>query len=206
MWTKYISFIFLAVIFMNSHPAVAQNEFDYNNWPGRDGIVKTNIDLPVAPFLGYEFILNRIYPMDSSSIWLRLPLKKSPDSPANLPGEQGQLKFSVCPTIIEAQYAMFCVVSDYMGHTQPKRLTEPPVGDVAIIVETKGYYNLFFTRTNVFVCMQFISVSDTTRLFRNLAKEIDKVILNSLAWNTRDPAPHLIISKEFQTAFSLPPR
>jgi hypothetical protein len=206
MWTKYLSFMLLAMMFMNSHPAVAQNEFDYNNWPGREGAIKTDIEFPVAPFLGYGVTISRIYTYtyNSSILHLILPRKKSPDSPVNSLGIRGEINFHVYPTIIEAQYAMKCISSDYAGYLHPKRLIEPPVGDVAIIVEKQGYHDFYFTRANALVYLQNISVTDTLQLFENLTKEIDEVIKNAPVWETGDPQPHIIITEEFQKVFSDP--
>jgi hypothetical protein len=205
MLKKLTSFFLLGFFLVVSHQSHAQlpywaKLYDYDHWPGKDGTVKTNLELTIEPFLGYGFYIMKNYNFhDFSQICLHLPHYRDIEWP------NGTILIQVFPTIEEAQFCLCYTPSGFSG-SKPERLLNPPVGDVAFGLDQYEYRNLFFSRANVMVSFMNMDNNDTTKVIEKLPAIIDAAIQNAPIWKTGDTKPRLKISDEFIKTFPLPPR
>jgi hypothetical protein len=174
---------------------------DFASWPGKDGAVKTNIEFPVEPFLGYELTL---WSSNKYGVSLELPLKKPKlHAPEGGQGIKAEIEIHVFPTV---ELAQNLICSSNTGIYQFKRFFYPPVGDVALGLQRLGYYTLYFSRANVAVYFRYFTYDDSLSIkaFRELPQVIDTIIKESSVWKTGDTAPFISITEKFKSTFTNP--
>jgi hypothetical protein len=209
MLKKYVFFVLLSIFILDIHPSLALDDYwgiqyDYKNWPGKDGAVKNNIELNVKSFLGYGITMPKgAVRYDYSDITMILP-ELLPIG--GMYRHSGIIMIRVYPTIEEAQIDLCNTPIGMEGSNKPERIMDSPVGDVALGLEQFGFHDLYFSRANVLVSIMSIANSDTTKVLEKLPLIIDALILNAPIWKIGDPNPRLKISDEFIKTFPLPPR
>ncbi len=204
MWKIILFPVFLGLIVIPAYSSMAAE--DYTTWPGKDGAVKTDIDLPVTPFLGYGLSISNPRSIEDAlyNIWFNLPEKKSSQTPSDAPGAKGSVRLFVYPTVDDAQFHLRDTI--YTSQINPKRIMNPPIGDVAFSYDASSYSTIDFTRMNVLVSIELIADTDTSKIFGKLGAAIDEIIRNAPTWKTGDPRPRLNITQEFFKTFPLSPR
>ncbi|MDP2982934.1 MAG: hypothetical protein Q8O92_06375 [Candidatus Latescibacter sp.] len=194
MIKKYILILLMGMIFMRVPALFAADDFDFENWPGKNGLIRANIEFPVGPFLGYGITIHSdLIPW---YLWLNLQ--------ENSTMFYGEIKIDIYPTIEEAQRQMLWHFYYLQVPYRLKRLLNSPIGDVVFGLDNKTTRSLFFTRANVMV--QIESLITNTKAYDELPEKIDAIIQNSPIWKQGDPRPQLIVSEEFKKAFPSPPR
>lgn len=166
------------------------DNFDYENWPGKDGAIRHRIELPVHPFLGYGLELKPGY--NDSSISFALPLFEGDTV------KTGRLKIRIFKTIEKAQLDLLDFLYAIQSPFKPPRLTpeEFASGDVAFGKEYEGILRVYFTRANVRIIL-----NAPTPIAKELAQKVDSLIQAAPVWTSGDPIPTFIISREFLKAF-----
>jgi hypothetical protein len=164
------------------------NKFGYKDWPGKDGVIKHRIELPVTPFLGYE--LKSTSRFNDSIIYFRLPLSKEDTV------KVGRLRIQIYPTIEKAQIALRDYMYTFQSTITPPRLIQDefPYGDVAFGWEKAGALRVYFCNHNVMIIIEAIYTIE-------LAAKIDSIIQAAPDWSSGYSKPAFIISKEFSDAF-----
>jgi hypothetical protein len=204
MWKISLFPFLLGLIVIPAYSSMAAE--DYTTWPGKDGVIKTDIDLPVTPFLGYGLSISNPRSIEDAlyNIWFNLPEKKSSQTPSDAPGAKGSVRLFVYHTIDDAQFHLRDTI--YTSQLDPKRIPNPQFGDVAFSLDNMGYTTLYWTRMNVLVSIELIADIDSSKVFGKLGTAIDEIIRNAPTWKTGDPRPRLNITQEFFKTFPPPPR
>lgn len=165
-------FLLLGMLLMGASVLFAADDymdFDFENWRGRDGAIRTDIDFPISPFLGYGIIVEK----SSYSHYLWMDLKKS----ATL--SNGEMKIFIFPSIEEAQKGMLDFLENgFQGIIRPKQLLKSPIGDVVFGLDDEKARSLFFTRANVMVYIEFIPMT-FPKAYDELPGKIDAIIRNA---------------------------
>src|SRR3989304_7563968 len=95
---SFNSFIFLMIFCTVVNAQLDYNDFGYKDWPGKNGMVKPRIELPVTTFLGYDLQLTPTF--NDSIIRFKMPISK--DDTVKL----GRFFMQIYPTIEMAQLAL----------------------------------------------------------------------------------------------------
>lgn len=166
------------------------DNFGYENWPGKNGVIRGSVELPVSPFLGYGLRLKPGF--DDNTLRLDLPI--SDDDTVKM----GRLEIDIYQTIEKAQLALLDFLYAIQSPFKPPRLTSEAFspGDAAFGSEKEGVFFVIFTRANVRVIL-----TAPARVATELAQKVDSLIQAAPVWAPGDPKPHFIITPEFLEAF-----
>ncbi|OHB72261.1 MAG: hypothetical protein A2W23_01890 [Planctomycetes bacterium RBG_16_43_13] len=188
--TSLKGFIFLMTFCTVTIAQMPDDDFGYNDWPGKNGAVKHRIEVPVTPFLGYELELTPTF--NDSTIWLQMPVSK--DDTVKL----GRLVMQLYPTIEKAQLGLRDYLYTFQSTIKPPRLKEEefPNGDVAFGWEKEGVYRVYFCDNNLMIIIEAPDL-----VARELAAKVDSIIQAAPNWSAGDAQPAFIISEQFIQAF-----
>jgi len=145
--TIIISCILLTLFSCNLYEKnsdVLKSDYNIENWSGKDGVVKGNIEFPIYIIDKYDLSLN--IGSDGNSFSYKIPFENSDTI------EYGKLSVTVFPTIEEAQLGLEEYLLILQTPFKPPRLTgENLVGDVAFGQEINNEMRINFTRCNMFI-------------------------------------------------------
>jgi len=186
----WLLFIFMFGLF-NILGAQDEN-FDYENWPGKNGVIRGSIELPINSFLGYGLQLKPGF--NDSTLRFDLPIS------GNDTAKIGKLEIKIFKTIKVAQLSLLDFLYAIQSPFKPPRLTseEFSPGDVAFGSEKNEIFLLVFVRANVRVIIR--APADVAE---EIAQKIDSLIQAAPVWASGDLKPHFIITMEFVKAFSV---
>jgi hypothetical protein len=190
---KRKNFISSIIIIVFCTGAIAQMpivDFKYEEWPGKDRLVKHKIELPVKPFQGYGLELTPTF--NDSMIRFDMPISKEDTV------KVGRFSLQIFPTIEKAQLELLNHLFAIQSNIKPPRLEKEkfPYGDVAFGWEKEGTLRVYFCKNNV-----FIIIATTTVFAKELAAKTDSIIQAAPDWSSGYSKPAFIISEEFINAF-----
>jgi hypothetical protein len=187
----FTGLLFIPIFGLFNIVGAQDDNFGYENWPGKNGAIKGSIELPVDPFLGYELQLKPGF--NDSTLRFNLPI---PDDTIKI----GKLEIKIYKTIKDAQLALLDFLYAMQSPFKPPRLTseEFSPGDVAFGSKKDEIFFVLFTHANVRVIL-----TAPARVATELAQKVDSLIQAATAWAPGDPKPHFIITMEFLKAFSV---
>lgn len=175
----------ILVTFCSFDIALSQySNYDYENWPGKNGSVKSNIELQE------EFITVNNLDLTKGSKGDYFFYRISLDENDSL--KEGRLQCEVFSTTIEAQKALVECLNIMTKPIKPPRLLTKDLnpGDVAFGEEQNGIYWMTYVRNNV-----LIVIHAPTRVAVEMAQYIDERIKVAPIWNPDEPAPSIILSR-----------
>ena len=177
-----IVFSFLSCQKGKPDTAETEENYGYENWPGKDGAVKTNIEFPGELISVYQMSLAS--GSRGSYFFYRLPLDEK-DTVKN-----GRLQGQVFSSIDSAQWALVNYLDILTTPFKPPRLINEDfkAGDVAFGDIKDGILLMAFARNNVVVI-----VNTSKNAAKSLALEIDKSIQNAPEWKEGMPEPEFIL-------------
>jgi hypothetical protein len=160
----------------------AEENYGYENWLGKNGIVKTNIEFPDE--LISEYHMSLASGVKGNYFFYKVPLYEN-DTIKN-----GRLQVQVFSSIDTAQLALVNYLNTLTTPFKPPRLTNEDfkVGDVAFGENKDGILWMVFTRNNV-----LIIVNTLINVAKSIALEIDKSIQNASEWKEGMPEPIFIL-------------
>jgi len=166
------------------------DNFDYDNWPGKNGVIRGSVELPVSSFLGYGLQLKPGF--DDNTLRFALPVSEEDTV------KIGRLETDIYQTIEKAQLDLLDFLYAMQSPFKPPRLTseEFSPGDVAFGSERDGVFFVLFTQANVRVI-----ITAPANVAIELAQKVDSLIQAAPVWASGDPKPHFIITPEFLEAF-----
>lgn len=162
-----------------SFTILAQNDnYDYDNWPGKSGVIKGNIYFPTQ--LISQFDLTLAKGSNGSSFFYKVKLYDTDDI------KNGRLKIDVYSSINDAQLSLIEYLDCLQTPFKPSRLTtdDLEVGDVTFSQDSNDILLMAFTRNNIRVI-----VHAPTGIANILAFEIDKTIINAPVWTEETLKP-----------------
>lgn len=186
MYKKFLQIIQIAYVtncFFISMFAQDKN-YGYENWPGKRGVVKSNI------ILNSEFVNNHKMLLAEGSKENSLFYKISLGDNDTL--KKGRLQAEVFSSVEEAQLALVEYLECLATINKPPRLTyeDFKAGDVAFGREYDGLLWMAFTRNNI-----LIVIHAPIKKAMSIAQEVDKKIQNAPEWNKETPIPSFILAK-----------
>lgn len=154
----------------------------YENWPGKDGDVKTNIDFPDELIAEYDMSLASV--VKGTYFFYKVPLY------INDIIKNGRLQAQVFSNIDMAQMALVNYLNTLTTPFKPPRLTYQNFksGDVAFGEKKDGILWMAFTRNNVIVI-----VHAQSEKAGDIANKIDSAIQNAPEWQEGMPEPSFIL-------------
>lgn len=185
---KYISLKIIVCILVTISSidyALSQyNNYDYENWPGKNVLAKSNIELPE------EFITENNLDLTKGSKEDYFFYRISLDENDSL--KEGRLQCEVFSTTIEAQKALVECLNIMTKPIKPPRLLTEDFnpGDVAFGEEQNGIYWMTFVRNNV-----LIVIHAPTRVAVEMGQYIDARIKVAPIWNPDEPKPSFILGR-----------
>ena len=184
MCIKYLRIIQVIIVMSCCLTDVfAQNKrYDYENWPGKDGVVKTNIEFPDELISEYDMSLAS--GVKGNYFFYKVPLYEN-DIIKN-----GRLQAQVFSSIDTTQLALVNYLNTLTTPFKPPRLTNEDfkAGDVAFGENKDEILWMAFTRNNVLVI-----VHAQTEKAGNIAHKIDTAIQNAPEWEEGMPEPSFIL-------------
>jgi hypothetical protein len=144
-----------------------KNTFDFENWPGKNSAVKSNIEL--APQFVSKYDLSLAKGSNGRVFFYKIALD------GNDQKKLGRLQVQVFSSTEEAQKALVAHLNSKTIDIPP-RLTEDEyrVGDVAFGKIYDKIFRLAFTRNNILVI-----IHAPTKITESIALEMDEKILNA---------------------------
>jgi len=166
------------------------DNFDYENWPGKDGLTKNKIELPVIPFQGFEIELIPSY--NDSVLFFDLPLSEKDTF------KIGRLNMQIYTTIEKAQLALLDYLFTFQSTNKPDRLKENvfPYCDIAFGWENEETFSAYYCNKNIMIIIE--ASNENTK---KIAEVIDDIIKTAPNWSSDDNRPTFIISEEFKKYF-----
>lgn len=175
--------IFVCLLFSCSDNSIIQsvNDHDRTLWPGKDGVVKCNIEFPSQFVLQYNLTLAA--GAKGTSFFFKIPLDE------NDVLKKGRIQVDVYASIEEAQLALMAYLETMTTNFKPPRLSDKQfnAGDIAFGEETSGIYKVAFVRNNVLVI-----VHAPKEIAEILAKGIDEKIQSAPDWKIGSSKPSFI--------------
>ena len=155
--------------------------YGYDNWPGKNGDVKTDIEIADQFVTAYDMSLRS----GSSETYLRFEIALNENDTT----KQGYLHLRIFPTIEEAQLALVEYLDIITAFPKPPRLTNEDfnAGDVAFGKKFDGNVKMCFTRNNVFVI-----IYAPTGKAGEIAHKIDIAVQNAPEWKEGMEHPKFI--------------
>jgi hypothetical protein len=166
------------------------DNFDYENWPGKDGVIKHKIELPLVPFQGFELDLIPSY--NDSVLFFNLPLSEKDTV------KIGRLSMQIYPTVEKAQLALLDYLFTFQSSTKPDRLKEDvfPYCDIAFGWENEETFDVYYCNNNI-----MIIIEASNEKAKKLAEVIDDIIKTAPDLSSDDNRPAFIISEDFKNYF-----
>lgn len=158
---------------------VPSKSYDYDSWPGKDGLVKTDIEFPAQLVSKYNLSLEPEYSGDSFTYHIAL---NNTDTQ-----KAGKIAVQVFSDIAQAQLSL---VGYIQGLTTPLPLLTVQhikAGDVAFGKQSNGILNLAFVRNNVMVIIEAPSSAGMA-----IDSAIDQKIQSAPEWTEGKPFPSFI--------------
>jgi len=159
-----------------------EENYGYENWPGKDGVIKTNIEFPDE--LISKYYMSLASGAKGTYFFYKVPLYEN-DIIKN-----GRLQAQVFPSIDTAQLALVNYLNILQTPDKPPRLTDEDfkAGDVAFGDIKDGILWMAFTRNNV-----IITVHAQTEKAGDIANKIDSAIQNAPEWKEGMPEPSFVL-------------
>jgi hypothetical protein len=162
--------------------ALAQtNNYDFDNWPGKEGKTKTNIKINDQIISSQNlFIANKNW---RNSFFYKIPLETDDVI------FKGRIQGEAFSNVEKAQLALIDYLKSMTAPTKPLILDEkfPQVGDIAFGIETNGILRIAFARNNILIII-YSSVNNTIKI----AQEIDESIIVSPECDNKFEIPAFI--------------
>ena len=164
-----IYFGIIQIIILSSfsfNEILAQKEdYDYENWPGKDGTIKTNIIISDQLVKDYKLLLSR-----GSNDTIHF-YEFSDYENDNI--KKGRVDIRICSNVEKAQLALVDYLECFTNPIKPPRLTfeDFNAGDVAFGENIYEAVYMAFTRNNVLVILR-----TTHEKVKVIALDIDKSI------------------------------
>lgn len=162
-----------------------ENNYGYENWPGKNGAVKSNIEFPTQLISQYDLTLARGF--TSNFFFYKLPLDENDTI------KSGRLQAQIFSSIDTAQLALVNYLNILTTPVKPPRLTNEDfkTGDVTFGEERDGILWMVFTRNNVLVI-----VDAPLEKAKDIAQIIDEAIQNAPEWKEGMPEPMFILPEK----------
>jgi len=148
-----------------------QPDYDFNNWPGKDGDIITNLSIPEQFVLEHDLVLTK--GSDDTLRHYKIALFE------NDLVKKGRIDVIIYPTVDTAQLALITeFIEAVTDPDKPSMLTaeEYNSGDVAFGYNQNGRINMAFTRNNILVMIR--APEEKTKI---IASQVDGFILNAAA-------------------------
>lgn len=157
--------------------------YGYESWPGKSGVIKTNIEFPGHFILEYDLSLNMGSKGDAFSYGL--PLDENDST------KIGLINAMVFSSVEKAQLALIDYLDNMVTPYKPPRLTNEDfkVGDVGFGKVYDGILRLEFVRNNVLVIV--IAPEEIAKI---IIKGIDQKIQLAPEWQTGASIPTFILN------------
>jgi hypothetical protein len=163
----------------------AQNmNYGYDNWPGKSGVIKSNIELPTQ--LISKFNLTLAQGSKETSFFYKISLDENDQI------KKGRLQAEIFSSIEEAQSALVeyldCLTTPY----KPPRLTNEgfKIGDIAFGEVNNGILRMAFTRNNV-----LLVVHAPINKAKEIAQGFDKNIQVAPEWKKDTSKPSFVLTE-----------
>jgi len=163
-------------------PIDTTKNYEYENWAGKDGIVKCNIVFPSQ--LISEFGLSITVGSDGQSFFYKIPIDENDTI------KKGRLQVGVFSNIEAAQLGLVNCISELTTPFKPSFLTNEDykVGDVAFGEVKNNVLWMAFVRNNVLI---IVNASKNTS--KRISLEIDKSVINSSEWKEGMAPPSFLL-------------
>lgn len=163
-------------------PATLENNYGYENWPGKTGTIKSDILFPEQLILQHKLELTT--GSTGSSFFYKLPLSESDYL------KKGRLQVTVFANVEEAQLSLVEYLDLLTTLSKPPRLTDKNLtfGDVAFGEIYNEIFKLALVRNNALVI-----VHAPTEDAKAIATIVDERIRNAPEWRTGSGVPSFIL-------------
>lgn len=161
-------------------PEIVNNGYEF--WPGKSGVIKTDIEFP-GNFVS-EYNLSLYNGSRGDSFIYRLPLDE------NDADKKGKIEVNVFSDVEKAQLALVDYLDGMVSPNKPPRLTNEAykVGDVAFGKVYDGILKIEFARNNVLVI-----VHAPTNTCKSIVSALDEAIQKAPEWQAGTPTPSFIL-------------
>jgi len=178
---KLIIYIVFICFSVNVMAQIADN-YNYENWKGQGGDIKTKIEIPS------QFILINEMSVRESSTEIFLRFKIGLNEKDTL--KKGYLHLKIFPSVEKAQLALVEYLNVITNFHKPSNLTteEFKVGDVAFGSKFDDILCVSFVRNNVLIIVN-AKYSDA----KNILFSTDSIIQKATIWQKGMPAPFFIL-------------
>ena len=172
---------FLTSCHENDNTVVEEN-YGYENWPGKDGTVKSNIEFPAQLVLQYGLELT--VGSTVASFFYKVPLADNDDL------KKGRLQIEVYDSVEKSQQGLVEYLDLLTTPSKPPRLSDKNeiFGDVAFGEIYSGVFKLAFVRNNVLVV-----INAPTETAKAIATGIDEKIKIAPQWQAGSEIPSFIL-------------
>lgn len=166
--------------FINTMAQITDN-YNYENWNGKGGDIKTKIEIPS------QFITNGMYLRESSTetfVRFRIALNEQDTL------KRGYLHLKIFPNVEEAQLALVEYLNVFSNYSKPPRLTteEFKVGDVAFGSKFDDILSISYVRNNVLVI-----VNAKYSKAKEILHTTDNAIQKATIWQKDMPKPLFVL-------------
>jgi len=181
---KIIKIVIIIICFSFNTDAQILNNYGYENWPGKNGIAKTDVIIPHQLVSKYDMSFRR----GSTETYLRYKIALNENDTI----KNGYLHIRIFLSTEEAQLALVENLEVITDLSKPPLLTNEDfkAGDVAFGKDKDGILWMAFTRNNVLAI-----VCAPIEKARNIAHEIDKTLLSSPEWKKNTSNPLFILTE-----------
>jgi len=186
MYPKFLRLNYIAIIIAcNCGSAIAQsNSYGHENWPGKNGIVKTHIEVPESLVFKYNLNITR----GSNDEFLFFDIIQHENKSIN----KGRLQLEIFSSPADAQVGLVNYLNNLSTPFKPPRLSSESFnfGDVAFGEENDGIFRVAFIRNNVLVI-----IFAPTDKAKSIAREIDRQIQLAPEWKSNTTKPSFKLKK-----------
>ena len=163
----------------------AQDEnYGFETWPGKNGVIKSNIVFPDQLISNYDLTLAK--GSNGTQFFYKIPLNKYDSI------KEGRLQVQVFTKTNEAQLALVEYLDCLTTIITPPRLTSEvfKAGDVAFGEHNDGVVQMAFTKNNVIVIVHAL-IEEAIEI----VQEIDRQIQLAQEWENDNTQPMFVLTK-----------
>lgn len=180
-----LGILFLLISCKNDSNVVlpdSTKDSEYKNWPGKDGIIKCNIEFPAQ--LISKCQLSLTVGSNGQSFFYKIPIDENDTI------KKGRLQVGVFSNIEAAQLSLVNCITELTTPFKPPFLTNEDykTGDVAFGEVKNNVLWMAFVRNNV-----LIVIDAPVSTAKEISSEIDKSIINASDWKEGMTPPSFIL-------------
>lgn len=180
-----LGLLFLLISCKNDSTVVlpdSTKDSEYKNWPGKDGIIKCNIEFPAQLITKYQLSLT--VGSNGQSFFYKIPIDENDTI------KKGKLQVGVFSNIEAAQLGLVSCIAELTTPFKPPFLTneEYKAGEVAFGEVKNSILWMAFVRNNV-----LIIIDAPVKTAKEISFEIDKSIINASNWKEGMAPPSFLL-------------